>query len=205
MVNYKLIYFNGRGRAEITRLLFAQAGQKFEDVRYDHSEWGSHKSEMPLGQMPVLEVDGVKLPQSLTIARYVAKTFNLAGKDNLDQAKADAVVDTIADLMQKLAPLMFEKDETKKQQGIKTFVQDELPKHMQNLETLQTQFGGSGPFFVNNSLSWADLLWLEVSSNLTKLNPSVLDKYQKLKRVRQEVEKQPKIAAYLQSRPDTPF
>jgi len=147
---------------------------------------------MPLGQMPVLEVDGVKLPQSLTIARFVAKTFNLAGKDNLDQAKADAVVDTIADLMQKVGPLMFEKDETKKQQSIKTFVQDELPKHMQNLETLQTQFGGSGPYFVNNSMSWADLLWLEVSTNIVKLNPSVLDKYPKLKRVRQEVEKQPK-------------
>jgi glutathione S-transferase len=49
---------------------------------------------MPLGQMPVLEVDGVKLPQSITICRFLAKQFQLAGKDNFEQAKADAVVDT---------------------------------------------------------------------------------------------------------------
>jgi len=36
--------------------------------------------------MPVLEVDGVKVPQSMTIARFLAKQFGLAGKDNFEQA-----------------------------------------------------------------------------------------------------------------------
>ena len=51
---YSLHYFNGRGRAEATRLIFIQAGQKFEDVRHTHDEWAKMKSKMPLGQMPVL-------------------------------------------------------------------------------------------------------------------------------------------------------
>jgi hypothetical protein len=36
--SYKLYYFNGRGRVEIARLIFAAVGQHFKDIRYDQSE-----------------------------------------------------------------------------------------------------------------------------------------------------------------------
>jgi len=39
----KLIYFNGRGRAEVSRLVLAQAGVKYEDKRIEFSEWGEVK------------------------------------------------------------------------------------------------------------------------------------------------------------------
>ncbi|CAF4653948.1 unnamed protein product, partial [Rotaria sp. Silwood2] len=58
MSTYKLYYFNGRGRAEVSRLIFAAAGQKYEDIRYERDQWPSHKSEMPLGQIPFLEFAG---------------------------------------------------------------------------------------------------------------------------------------------------
>ena len=38
-MSYKLMYFPGRGRAEIIRLIFAQAGVQYEDVRVDHAQW----------------------------------------------------------------------------------------------------------------------------------------------------------------------
>ncbi|CAF4438029.1 unnamed protein product [Adineta steineri] len=111
MPSYKLSYFNLRGFAEVSRLIFAAAGEKFEDVRYEREQWPEHKAEMPLGQMPVLEVDGVKLPQSAAIARYLAKQFHLAGKDNFEQAQVDAVVDTIYDLLKAFMPSRREQDE----------------------------------------------------------------------------------------------
>jgi prostaglandin-H2 D-isomerase / glutathione transferase len=39
MSQYKLTYFNGRGRAEGVRLLFAAAGVDYEDVRIEKEQW----------------------------------------------------------------------------------------------------------------------------------------------------------------------
>ena len=205
MSTYKLYYFNARGRAEISRLIFAAAGQKYEDIRYEGDAWPTHKPEMPLGQVPVLEVDGVKLPQSITIARFLAKQFHLAGKDNFEQAKVDAVVDTITDAAMKLGPIRMEKDEAKKQELKKKFIGEELPKHLQNLEVLGKLYGNGGPYFVGNQLTWVDLFFHFFGENLLGMDGNCLDNHSWLKQNRAEVEKQPKIAEYLKNRPKTPF
>ncbi len=46
----------------------------------------------------MLDVDGVKIPQSYAIARFVAKEAKLAGRNNVEQAQADAIIDSIVDL-----------------------------------------------------------------------------------------------------------
>lgn len=49
--------------------------------------------------MPVLEVDGKQLAQSMTIARYLAKHHGLAGKDDWETALADMYGDCCQDIM----------------------------------------------------------------------------------------------------------
>ena len=44
MPSYKLIYFNSRGRAEETRLLFGAAGVKYEDCRLNGEEFEKLKA-----------------------------------------------------------------------------------------------------------------------------------------------------------------
>ena len=39
----KLIYFNLKGRAELARLILAQAGVEYEDCRINKAEWQSLK------------------------------------------------------------------------------------------------------------------------------------------------------------------
>lgn len=55
---------------------------------------------MPLGQMPVLEVDGQRVHQSVAIARYVANRVGLAGANDFENLLIDSVVDTVNDLRQ---------------------------------------------------------------------------------------------------------
>ena len=44
MASYKLTYFEARGRAEAIRLLFAQAGVKYEDNRLKREQWADLKA-----------------------------------------------------------------------------------------------------------------------------------------------------------------
>ncbi|CAF1505009.1 unnamed protein product [Rotaria sp. Silwood1] len=205
MSTYRLHYFNGRGRAEVSRLIFAAVGQKFEDIRYEQNEWPSYKNQMPLGQMPVLEFEGVKLPQSLSIARFLAKQFQLAGRNNFEQAKVDAVVDTITEVASKLAVLSREKDEAKKQDGMRKLFTEDIPKNFQSLELLGKDYGNGGPFFVGNHLTWSDLYFYDAAENILRIDGNVLNRYPWLQQNRYEVERQPKISAYLKSRPQTFF
>ena len=54
---------------------------------------------IPFHQLPVLEVDGKIVGQSMAIARYVARENDLAGKTNWDAAMADMYNDCIKDLI----------------------------------------------------------------------------------------------------------
>lgn len=52
---------------------------------------------MPMGQMPVLEVDGRRVHQSISMARYIAKRVGLAGANDWENLVIDTAVDTVND------------------------------------------------------------------------------------------------------------
>ncbi|VDO95293.1 unnamed protein product [Soboliphyme baturini] len=70
-----LIYFDSKGIGEPIRLILAYAGQQFQDVRLNMDEWLEKKTYTRFGQLPVLEVDGKPLNQSLAILHYLAEIF----------------------------------------------------------------------------------------------------------------------------------
>ena len=51
----------------------------------------------PLGQIPILEVDGKVAHQSGAIMRYLARRFGLAGESDWETLLIDSVADTITD------------------------------------------------------------------------------------------------------------
>lgn len=53
---------------------------------------------MPFRKVPVLEIDGIKLNQSMAISRYLAKKAGLAGADEWESLLIDIAVDNINDL-----------------------------------------------------------------------------------------------------------
>ena len=107
MSTIKLSYFNGRGLAEKSRWMLVIADQPFEDFRHPltfgtpgdlstlkQDEFLSDKAAgLPaasLGKVPVLEVNGVKIPQSKAIERYVARKFGFMGANDEEAACIDA-------------------------------------------------------------------------------------------------------------------
>lgn len=55
-------------------------------------------SEQPFGKIPVLEVDGNQLSQSVAICRYLGKRFGLTTDDQFKEALLEAVVDNMRDV-----------------------------------------------------------------------------------------------------------
>jgi len=200
---YKLTYFNFYGRGEAARMLFALGGVEYEDFRVEWTgdDWKELKPKTPFGQLPLLEVDGKVFCQSTAVTRYLANKFGFAGKTDLDKLQADMIVDCIVDLTNPLEPIIDEKDETKKKELFQNY-EPKLEKHLQNLlKMLEANHGGNG-FFVGDSITWADLIWngLLYWIRYMKYGPLV-DKFPKLIAVNDRVDKEPRIAAWIQKRP----
>ncbi|CAF0790678.1 unnamed protein product [Adineta steineri] len=200
MSTYKLYTFNSRSRAEIARLMFIAADQKFEDIRYECKEWVSHKNGTPFKLMPMLEVDGVKLPRSVSIGSFLAKRLQLDGKDNLEHATVEDIRNTLTDLMKQFLSFRQEKDLKKRLNLKKNFYINEIPRYLQNVEILAKQYTNNGPFLVGKNLTWADLFFYEVTEILFKSDGTILDNYLFLQQNHAEVEKQPRIGEYLKNR-----
>lgn len=111
---YKLVYFNVKGRAEVCRFIFAQAGVKYEDKRVDQvAEWPKMKANTTSGTLPILFVDGKQLIGSLVIARFLAERFGLAGSNDIENA---VIAGIVQDFRLCMSQVRFESDEKKKAQ-----------------------------------------------------------------------------------------
>lgn len=56
---------------------------------------------MPFGKLPVLEVKGERIPQSIAISRYLGAKAGLAGQDEWENLQIDVIVDTLLDMRQR--------------------------------------------------------------------------------------------------------
>ena len=203
MSTYKLTYFNGRGRAELTRLVFAQAGVEYTDERLTGEEWPARKPHTPFGVLPVLEVDGKQLGGSLVMARYVAEKHGVAGSNDFENAIIASILDAVADLMTAIYSLMFEKDETKKPEKQKALEEQTIPTALANFEKFAA--GNKDGWLVGSKATYGDFGVYLVLDHITATTPTVLDKYPALSQLKKNVESLPNIAKWIQTRPQTPF
>lgn len=198
MPQYKLTYFPVKALGEPIRFLFSYGGVEFEDFRFDREDWPKLKPDMPFGQVPVLEVDGKKVCQSVAISRYLAKQFGLAGKNDWEALEIDSTVDTIHDLRSKIGAFHYEANEQAKAEKLKV-AQELVPYY---LERLDAQVKKNGGFFVGGALTWADLTFVALLDYMNfMMGHNIIEKYDNLKQLQEKVLAEPKIKSWVEKRP----
>ena len=203
MPTYKLHYFNGRGRAELTRLIFAQAGIPYEDIRIELKQWPELKPTMPFGQVPVLEVGGTRIAHSSVIARYLAEEFGMAGSNLLENSQVAGIAAAANDMFEDLVKARIEKDEGRKAQMQKDYREKAVPFALAKFEALSST--NKNGYLWGDKLTWADLAFFNWISIIASRAPAILDKFPSLKKLKETVETLPNIARWLKERPESEF
>ncbi|XP_071830062.1 glutathione S-transferase 1-like [Apostichopus japonicus] len=210
MSQYKLTYFNAKGRGEPARYMFHLAGVDFEDFRIELQDWEEWKPKMqainPMGKLPILEIDGeIRVFQSNAINRYLARIFGFWGSNAQEQAQIDVIYETLIELLTPLYPIYAEKDEEKKNEMLKKFKDENVEETLKNIETLWESNNKCGDYLVGDKISLADIFFFTyVNDILTRFLPDFnLDGHPKLKALVERVAAKPPIEKWLKERPVT--
>ena len=170
MSQLKLTYFDFHGgRAEPARLALHMGGIAFEDSRFAFADFAEVRKSTPLGQVPVLHVDGVQVTQSDAITRYAGKLAGLYPLDAFQALLCDEVLDGVEDANVKLGTTFGLTGDALKAART-ALVNGALPQYLGWLQAQLQAHGGQ--FFADNRLTIADL---KVFTFVQGLNSGRLD------------------------------
>jgi glutathione S-transferase len=202
MTQPRLIYFAARGRAEVIRLILAEAGVAYEDDTFTGREaFAALKASgrLPFLAVPVWEEEGLRLAQSVAIANHIGRAHGMRGSSPREEALVDQAVGAVEDVRTELRRLSSA--EPAKRPEIRSELRTEvLPRWFGHLERLLgANLKGSG-FLVGDRLSVADLaLWYLIEIARDNDFGSALDACPLLQGFFERIAAKPRIAAYLGS------
>ena len=197
-------------RAEVTRLSLFISDIPFIDHRIEGDEYDEFKKTgklpngkiAPFKQLPVLEVDEKMFAQTGAIARYCGKLSGLYPKDDdYKSALIDQIIEAAQDINFLVTLSGRDKDPEKKKLAREILATRHLPKWFQYLENLNNQ-NDQSVFFVGKDLTIADLAiwrllgWL-TSGLLDGVPMNILEPYERLKKLREEIYNHPKVNEWM--------
>ena len=225
----KLTYFNGRGLAETSRLLFAVAGVEYEDFRYPltvldwstfkmvRDEFDNDKKEgklwRSLDKLPFLEIEGQVIFQSKSIERFLANRFGLLGSEPFESAFIDSICETVRDLKDGYQKVRSASTETK-ESAIQTYFTETLPQLLLSLNNIiksqqvNNENDSVETYVVGNKISLADItifLFLTDFFDNKDLAVNAYNHCDVLRAIVTTVRNIPSVQLWLLSRPQTPF
>ncbi|CAD6195766.1 unnamed protein product [Caenorhabditis auriculariae] len=204
MVAYKLIYFPIRGLAEVSRQLFALADVDYEDVQIAVEDWPNKKEEMTFGKLPVLEVDGVQIPQSVAIARFLGRKFGYAGKTPVEEALVDAFADLFKDFYTESADFYYRAAGFREGDVEEARTRALIPARDTFLRIITEYLKKSkSGFLVDSGLTFADLLIVDNMTSLISFYSEYLKDYPEVQAWYDKVVNVPQIKARIETRPKT--
>ena len=197
-------------RAEVTRLSLYIGNIPFEDYRIEGEDYIKFKETgelpnkkiAPFKQLPVLDVDGKIFAQTGAIARFCGKLSGLYPKnDDYNAALIDQIIEGAQDINYLVTLSGRDKEIERKKTARNILATRHLPKWFQFLENLLKQ-NTKSIYFVDSDLTIADLAiwrllgWLK-SGMLDGVPTTILDDYDHLNKMREEIYKNPKVIKWM--------
>uniref|UniRef100_A0A8C3L0F3 glutathione transferase n=1 Tax=Chrysolophus pictus TaxID=9089 RepID=A0A8C3L0F3_CHRPC len=193
-----LYYFDGRGKMESVRWLLAAAGVEFEEVFLETREQYEkllQSGVLMFQQVPMVEIDGMKLVQTRAILNYIAGKYNLYGKDLKERALIDMYVEGLADLYE-LIMMNVVQPADKKEEHLANALDKAANRYFPVFEKVLKDHGHD--FLVGNKLSRADVTLLETILVVEECKPDALAKFPLLQSFKARISSTPNIKKFLQ-------
>ncbi|XP_034292629.1 glutathione S-transferase-like [Pantherophis guttatus] len=194
----KLHYTRGRGKMESIRWLLAAAGVEFEEQFLEKNEDLEKLRRdgcLLFQQVPMVEIDGMKLVQTRAILSYIAAKYNLYGKDLKERALIDMYVEGTTDLMGMIMMLPLQPAENKEKQRA-LIIERATTRYFPVYEKILKDHGQN--FLVGNQFSWADVHLLEAILMVEEFKSDALTKFPLLQAFKTRISNIPTIKKFLQ-------
>uniref|UniRef100_G3UNT2 glutathione transferase n=1 Tax=Meleagris gallopavo TaxID=9103 RepID=G3UNT2_MELGA len=192
-----LHYVSVRGRMEPVKWLLAAAGVEFEErILKTKDDLQKLRTDgcLLFQQVPMVEIDGMKMVQTRAILNYIAGKYNLYGKDLKERALIDMYVGGTDDLMGFLLSFPFLSAEDKVKQCA-FVVQKATSRYFPAYEKVLKDHGQD--FLVGNRLSWADIHLLEAILMLEEKKSDALSGFPLLQAFKKRISSIPTIKKFL--------
>lgn len=206
MATVTLHYFDLYARGELIRMILTYHGQEFVDHRVTMEEWTNLRTSglAEFGQLPVLEIDGLKLVESRSIARYLCQKLGYYPADMVETYWVESLCDLKEDIFTSVAKVAWGTDA----EALEKVYREDIPWWLEKIEARLLRNNDGNGWFVGDSVTRADfevfqLLWDGL------LRPGLKDKFGHLLEARPKldafvkrfVESSQRLREYLESRP----
>ncbi|CAE6425360.1 Glutathione S-transferase P 1 [Rhizoctonia solani AG-1 IB] len=202
--------FLSRGRGEVLRLFFEDAGIAFKDHRIGFEDYnnqvksGEISKLNPLKSLPVVEIGSTKYTQSYAILRlFASKLGRYDGKNDLERYYVDAINDIASDWRTKFIDSSFQSTEAGV--GPKS-TQDDLNHHKSfigpkfasalNAHLSTNPLSSGGPFVLGKDITYADFVIFQIAHDEDWLG---IDNNPRLNELVRAVKARPRLAEYFKS------
>lgn len=181
---------------ESIRWLLTVAGVEFEEKLFSTKKEFQNlveSGDLLFHQVPLVEMDGMKMVQTKAILNYIAGKYNLYGKDLKERLMIDTYAEGARDLMDMTMILPFTPQEKRQSQRenleVKAKVRS-LPAYEKALSKSQ--------YLVGNQLSCADVSLFEAALMLEELFPTILSDFPNIQAFQKRMKAIPAINKFLQ-------
>ena len=157
---FTLHYFKVNGRGAVARAILCYAKADWTDHAFTREEWPAIKKSglCEFEQAPVLEYKGKSYAQSMAIDFFLARKFNLMGKDDEEQYEIDSLMCCMEDIFSAMFKFgHLPENEKDKYEELRKQALERYKFFLKKIEERYIKHG-KGKYFLGDRMTLCDIL-----------------------------------------------